>query len=180
MGRKLIDPELTRTKFYYVRTKDASNFPVITVCLKHSVPAGKISRGIAVCSMELEDEQKRTKKAGRGIAETRARYALVKECKHLAISESAMDNMHYEAYKFFAGNNILYMCDNDPILTDHERKILHLEIPDYPYRVPVLDDDDLKTNHRQYNQWKSSHPAILPMDDTIFERIKGWLKKLGK
>lgn len=128
------EPNYVRTKFYYVRTNDEQNFPVVAICLKHDPMAKRVSRGISICAMDIEKEQKRNKRTGRGIAESRARHALYNQCKHLKISNDAWNNMHVDAYHFLEKKGITHMCDNAPPLSEKEIKILKL---DSAYKMPL-------------------------------------------
>lgn len=152
MRRKNEEPKGTRTRFYYARTNDETKFPVVTVCLKHNPNNGEVSRGIAVCAMNYESEQKRTKKIGRNIAETRARYSLVNNLIHLNITEKAMNNMHPDARDFLVANNMRHMCNSRPYLTSLERKLLKFD--------------------SQVQPMKTKRPAILPVED-------GWIRKIS-
>jgi hypothetical protein len=158
------EPKAIRTKFYYVRAQDESKFPVVTICLKHDPLRGIITRGIAVCAMNIEKEQRRKKKAGRGIAETRAKWSMINYRRNLAIKTEALEKMDSAAIRFIALNHIAWMCDHDPILTDHERKILRLE------------DAPLSSCRVEYSREKEFFsPKIDPVYGRWYNRLYNWI-----
>ena len=122
--KKWKEPKGWRTKFYYIRRKDEQKFPVVSVCLKHDMAMGRVSRGVAICAMDFENEQTRNKKIGRSIAETRARYAMRNQCKHLQIND--INRFDPVAQNFIYISGIDWMCEFNPDLTEKEEDILGL------------------------------------------------------
>ena len=148
------EPESVKTKFYYVRTSDESKFPVVSVCLKHDTASGEVSRGIAICATDLEAEHKRSKRVGRNIAETRAKWAMHNNAQHLEIKE--IERFHIIAQKFIIKNDLWWLCDNAPTLSLHELDILGLK--SNSDRIPM----------------KTTAPAILPVKNGILTRFWDW------
>lgn len=97
---------MLNVRYYYIR--DEKRVPIVTVCLMQG--ENKVSRGIAICNLELEFPIKHD---GRRLAHYRARIAYTNKESTEKIRQ-----------RFFSTRNYLYKSHYMPILTIHERKLL--------------------------------------------------------
>jgi len=124
--RNYRESESVRTKFYYERTTDGTEFPVVSVCLKHDTASGEVSRGIAICATGLESEHRRSKRTGRNIAETRARWAMLNNAQNLRIKNiERFDPVAQQCIAWYEWN---WYCDNRPMLSAKELNLLGLQL----------------------------------------------------
>lgn len=109
-GKQKIKSGQWRAIYYYVR--DEEKKPIVSVCL---IEDGRniLSRGISVCS--LRDLPNKAK--GRGLALSRALFAIENECCCEPINR-------FEAVVIPETIDFGCKVDYNPILTEHEEKLL--------------------------------------------------------
>ena len=102
--------------FYYLR--DKQNRPLVTVCLLRDSDL-KVYQGVAICS----PKDNPNKKTGKAIAFGRAKQAAENK-------KDSGDIFRQEAYEILSKVNdfnfYLFKSSCDPVLTQHETKLLNL------------------------------------------------------
>jgi hypothetical protein len=169
------------TKFYHIRmalpdTRRSKNrghdqiktvnlFPVVTVCVKYIPEENAWSRGVSICNMVDENASRRSKRAGRRIAEERARHALEYNRTHLKIEKH--ERFPVEVQDFLRENGIYNMLQVGPKLTSKECELLDLIPVGTVYLPPARDQKARGLLGRAWDRvrgfWKSLEDDPYPL-----------------